>query len=109
MKTFIAAAAIAAAIAGAPPAQASPLNQDEINFINDINAIGIVNTDGNLGVLEGGYSICEILSEGYPRSWVAEQVYIGSQESNGAAGITFSTAQALVFYANSDLCPGVGR
>lgn len=110
MKTFIAAVAAAAAIVGASPAQALPgISQDEIDFLNDIEAVGIINSGGDSGVLEGGWTVCGILYQGYPRSWVAEQIYLGSQESNGSAGMTYGAAQALVFYANANLCPGVGK
>lgn len=88
-------------------AQASPYSAEEIDFLNDIAALGIVNSGGNLAIVEGGWTVCQVLNQGYSRSWVAQQVYVGSQ-SNGDAGIPYSTAQALVFYANADLCPGVG-
>lgn len=109
MKTLIATAALAAVIGGAPPAQASPnLSQDEITFLNDVEAVGIVNSGGYSKILEGGWTVCGILYQGHSRNWVAEQIYIGSRQSNGDAGLTYSAAQALVFYANADLCPGVG-
>lgn len=108
MKLFIALVA-AAALAGAPVAQASPsLSDEEVDFINDLEAVGIVNSGGPESVVRGGWIVCNALSQGYPRNWVAQQIHEVSQESNGMAGVSYSAAQALVFYANANLCPGVG-
>lgn len=104
MKIFIAAAA--AALITAPAAQAVPFTDDEIGFLNDLAAVGIVNANGATDTVQNGWVICGILYQGYSRSWVAQQIYQGSREANGDAGLPYSAAQALVFYANADLCPG---
>lgn len=106
MKILIAAALTAAALVTAPAAQA--FTADELEFLRDVSSVGITNTEGRAGIVDSGWQVCDILSQGYSRNWVARQVYLGSQEANGAAGITYSGAQALVYYANADLCPGGG-
>lgn len=109
MKKLIVCAATTVALFGAPVAQADIFTPDEIEFLNDVEAIGITNTEGAIGTVTNGWTVCAILYRGFPREWVAEQVYIGSQGANGSAGLSYSAAQALVFYANADLCPGVGQ
>lgn len=104
---LIALAAATAALLMAPVAQADLFTPEEIDFINDVKAIGIINTEGTAGIVNGGWTICAILDKGFSHEWVAEQLYIGSQESNGSAGMEYTTAQAVVFYANADLCPEV--
>lgn len=109
MKTLIAGVALALSAVGlAPTAQADDFSSDEIDFLNNVAAIGVVNSGGSSDVVESGWMICVAIYEGYSRPWIAQQIYLGSQEFNGAAGISYQKAQALVFYANSDLCPGVG-
>lgn len=108
MKILI--AVLAAALLTAAPAQASPgFSDEEVEFIQDAQSLGIVNADGVVGLVNGGWAICGVLSQGYSRDWVSQQVYTGSQRTNGAAGLPYSAAQALVFYASADLCPGVTR
>lgn len=107
MRLFLAAAA--AALISAPAASASPLSSDEVDFLNDIEAIGITTTTSDARTVDNGWAICGVLNRGYSRDWVAEQIYTGSQSTNGSAGLPYAAAQALVFYANADLCPGVGE
>ena len=108
MKTFIATVAAAVALTAAPAAHAAPFTPDELDYLRDLESVGIINTGGDVANVNYGWMICGVLYQGYPRNWVAQQLYVGSQETNGAAGLSWSGAQALVFYANADLCPGVG-
>ena len=105
MKIFISAVAIAAALCTAPVAGA--YTDGEIAFVNDLTAAGIINRDGAEGIIDSGWTICSILARGHSRSWVAQQIYAGSHESNGSAGVDYEHAQAMVFYAEADLCPEV--
>lgn len=89
----------------APAAQA--FTSDELAFLNDLTASDIISRDGNAEIVKSGWIICSILAQGYPRSTVARNIYLGSQDSNGSAGIDYRHAQAVVFYAESDLCPEV--
>lgn len=100
------AAVSAAALLCAPSAQA--YTGDEQDFIAHLDAIDVMNSSGDAALVRSGWQICTILAQGYSRPWTARQLYLGSQENNGAAGVDYAHAQAIVYYANADLCPEVG-
>ena len=103
LTTLIAATAVS--LLCAPAAQA--FTPEELSFLDNLRGAGIVNSDGSSEALKSGWAICGFLSQEHSRSELAREIFIGSQESNGAAGIEYAQAQALVFYSEANLCPGV--
>ena len=107
MKKFITtlAAVSAAALLCAPSDQA--YTGDEQDYLIHLDALGVMSSAGNSDMVTSGWKICTFLAQGYERPWLARQLYQGSQTTNGAAGVDYTTAQGIVYYANADLCPEV--
>jgi len=100
-----AATVLTAAMFTAPVAAA--FTGDEQKYLSDLDAIDVINSGGNSSMVTAGWKICTLLAQGYERPWVAKQLYLGSQNNNGAAGVDYQHALAIVYYANADLCSEV--
>lgn len=101
VKVLVVGAALGGVIASAVPAHAGT---DE--FLNDLNNIGIGNSDDkhNFDLVGFGNVICGHLYDGEAPDQVTEMVFTNSRNGK-QAGLTHDQADAAVRFAIADLCP----
>jgi len=100
---------VVAALLGGTVASAGPAHAGADEFLNDLNSVGIGNSDDphNFDLVGFGNAICWRLYTGEVPAQIAESVYANSRTGKQAE-LTRDQAAAAVRFASSDLCPDAG-
>lgn len=100
---------LSAALIHAPLASADPeFSSDEDQFISDLNAAGMLNEHGPKAAIQGGWAICDDMSNGSSRQHEAIQLAQASASTSSNPGdtdLSMSEAERFVSIAMTDLCP----
>lgn len=102
----IATAVVVMSILTAPAVNASPYTQNELEFLRDVDMIGVMSTSGNSDLLNVGWEACIRLDQGFSSESIARSYLNASYHGQGARdSITITQARQLVQLSAIDLCP----
>jgi len=81
------------------PTTSSPYAYFEQDYLREVKDIGIGHEDGNAGLLEAGYEVCDVYYDDYSIEVIARQVYRGTPSD-----VSYEDTYGLVTAAVDHLC-----
>ncbi|MGB8390127.1 DUF732 domain-containing protein [Mycobacterium sp.] len=85
---------------------AGPAHADEAAYLNDLHNAGIQDLrGGDAALLQTGWKVCTQLGYGASPEQLRDLALQRSDSALGAGGLSVQQADALVNYAQLDLCP----
>lgn len=106
IAALLVAVALTAVFMDGNDSEKSPFTSSEQKFIQGAKDLDmkVTNSGGDGYMIDSGYTICDLLNDGYSADEVAEEGWENSVAENGDGAMSYVQARGLVRLAQQHLC-----